>query len=383
MRILRQGRSIAFSLLDALVRLLVIRRRRNSAIIVRLDAIGDFFIWMQSGAVEVTTFAKQEGNAVIILANPSWADYARHLGLWDEVIAINPQKLVRDPLYRLRHMIKIRRLGARLFIQPRSAWIALQEDALAAVSGAETRIGNAGALINLTARSRADGHRMFNHLIEVNADQHIHETLRNAEFVAKLVSKRIKPFDFSGVHTRRLGNFVVVAMGAGQTGRIWPVRKLVEVVRHIARSQPAMRIKLLGAAAEAELAARLILEAAVPVQNLVGTTSLLEFVETIATARLVICNDSAAFHIAMALQKDVVCFLGGGHFGWFAPYPPHDNRQGRAQVLYQQLECYWCNWNCRFPRSEDGSFKCVDAITVEAATKALDEILREKRSLAP
>jgi ADP-heptose:LPS heptosyltransferase len=101
----------------------------------------------------------------------------------------------------------------------------------------------------------------------------------------------------------------------------------------------------------------------------------LSFVETIAASRLVITNDSAAYHVAMALQKDVVCFLGGGHFGWFAPYPPSAQRQSRVKVLYCELECYWCNWDCKFPRGMDGAYRCVDAISLEAAMEAVDAVL--------
>jgi ADP-heptose:LPS heptosyltransferase len=276
-------------------------------------------------------------------------------------------------------------LGAQLLIQPRSAWVPSQEDALADVSGAEVRIGNAGVLVNLTPASRAHGNRKFNRLIEVNSDQHIHETLRNAEFATKLLGHEVNPFDFSRVHKRCVGDFVVVAMGAGQTGRVWPARKLAGLVQHINRIQPKTAIKLLGAAKETQIASQLDVQAAVPTENLVGRTSLLAFVEIIAAARLVICNDSSAFHIAMALQKDVVCFLGGGHFGWFAPYPPHMNRQARVSVLYEHLECYWCNWGCRFPRSEEGSFKCVDSISVETAIAAVEAILQEevRRPAAP
>ena len=70
-RALQHCRKFAFKILDELVKLLVVRKNRESSIIVKLDAIGDFFIWMQSGALEITAFAKSHGNSTILLANPS------------------------------------------------------------------------------------------------------------------------------------------------------------------------------------------------------------------------------------------------------------------------------------------------------------------------
>lgn len=375
--VLQHWRSFAFEILDTLVKFLVVRKNREASIITKLDAIGDFFIWMQSGAVEITAFAKSQGNKTILLANPLWADYARHLGLWDEVIDIDPREFARNPWYRWQRMKQVRRLGANLFIQPRSAWRPMQEDALADVSGAKIRVGNAGALINLTPSSQVRGNRKFNQLITVNVDQRTHETRRNAEFVSKFLARDATPFDFSRVHERCERDFVVVALGAGQTGRVWPVRKLAKLLQHVERKQPGTVFKLLGAATELELARQLEESVEVPMENLVGKTVILSFVETIAASRLVISNDSAAFHVAMALQKDVICFLGGGHFGWFAPYPPDTKRKSQVRVLYNELECYWCNWDCRFPRSTDGSFKCVDAISLEAAMEAADSILQK------
>ena len=378
MRLLRYWRGIVFAILDEFVKLVVTHDNRRAAIIVRLDAIGDFFIWMQSGATEITAFAKRHGGVTILLANSSWADYARHLGLWDEIIAIDPRKLARRPLYRWHIMSQVRRLGADLFIQPRSAWVPLQEDALAGISGAKTKIGNAGTLLNLTPSTQAHGNLNYNRLIQVNLDKHTHETRRNAEFVAKLLMRDVTPFDFTRVHERCERGFVAVALGAGQIGRVWPVTKLAKLLQHIERKQPGTVFKLLGTSQDTGSARHLEALVAFPTENFVGKTSLLSFVETIAASRLVISNDSSAFHVAMALHKDVICFLGGGHFGWFAPYPPDANRQSRVRVLYEELECYWCNWGCRYPPSTDGSFRCVDAISVETAMEAVDSLLREK-----
>ena len=249
-RMVLRARSLAFKILDALVKLLVIHKNRESSIIVKLDAIGDFFIWMQSGAAEITAFAKSQGNTTVLLANPAWADYARHLGLWDEIIGIDPLKLARDPWYRWRHMRQVRGLGANLFIQPRSAWRPMQEDALADVSGAKTKIGNAGTLLNLTPSSQARGNRKFNQLITVNADKQTHETRRNAEFVSKFLAQDVTPFDFSRVHERCERDFVVVALGAGQTGRVWPVGKLAKLIEYVDRKRPSTVFKLLGASTE-------------------------------------------------------------------------------------------------------------------------------------
>src|SRR6202023_3076319 len=114
---------------------------------------------MQSGAVDVAQFARHAGRRSVLVANVAWAGYARETAMWDEVMAISPTRLMRNPIYRLRLLMQIRLLGAELLIQPRAARVFLQEDAIARMSGAVRRIGNAGTSINITPRLRKRGDR--------------------------------------------------------------------------------------------------------------------------------------------------------------------------------------------------------------------------------
>jgi ADP-heptose:LPS heptosyltransferase len=141
----------------------------------------------------------------------------------------------------------------------------------------------------------------------------------------------------------------------------------------VRREYPLVRLLLLGTSADSKVAARLQELAQIDVENRVGATDLSEYVAAIAASNLVICNDTSAYHIAMALGRRVLCFLGGGHFGWFAPYPPAYS--SNAIVLSTAMECFWCNWECRYPREAGGAFRCVASIPVEAAVRSISLLM--------
>jgi hypothetical protein len=376
--LLRSVRSWLFIALDSLC-LMIPVRRRNVAITIRLDAVGDFFIWLQSGAADIAIFARQSGRRSIIVANSAWSDYARFVGLWDDVIDVDPGKFMINIAYRLRILWKIRSLGAQLLIQPRAARVFLQEDELARTSGAAFRIGNAGTNVNTRSLFRVIGRGCYDRLVGVNQDRNVHETVRNDEFVRALTGKPSSRFDLRGLHRISEDAGVAVAPGAGQSGRVWPIEKFAEVILHIKKTRPSWPVALLGAQSDSLLATRaqeLIGDSA---RNMVGKTTLREFADTIAAANVVICNDSSAFHIAMALQKKVICFLGGGHFGWFAPYPDQHPAASSARVLVVPMDCFWCNWACKYPRSADGAYRCVASISVRAAIESLESILESSK----
>lgn len=371
--IARSVRLALFIGLDTLCKLIPFKSQQT-AIVLRLDAIGDFFIWMQSGALDVSRYARANSRRTVLVAQSSWADYARGTGLWDEVLGVDHQRLMRDPLYRIGCLARIRRLGAQLLIQPRAARVFLQEDEIARVSGAVLRIGNSGTLINIPPWLRWLGNRFYHRLISVDEERNTHETIRNSQFVAGLTGKPATRFEFSIV-AQQAPATVAVALGAGQPGRVWPVEKLAFLIKHIRDKYPSLRILLLGVRKDLAMAEKLQQLAGPGLVSLVGQTSLGEYVQAIAAARLTVCNDSSAYHIAMALNKDVVCFLGGGHYGWYAPYPSSGPESNRSVVLSTPMDCYWCNWKCIHPRGTDRTLLCVGSIPVDAAVSAVERLL--------
>src|SRR6185437_9671419 len=113
----RAIRICVYLALDSIARFRPVTRS-DVVVVLRLDAIGDFFIWMQSGAVEISRYAREAHGRSVLLANSAWAEYAASTGLWDQVIDVSPIRLMRNPAYRLRLMWRVRGLGAKLLIQP-------------------------------------------------------------------------------------------------------------------------------------------------------------------------------------------------------------------------------------------------------------------------
>lgn len=371
----RAIRICAYLALDSIARFRP-TRRGDVVIVLRLDAIGDFFIWMQSGAVEISRYARRDRGRSVLLANSAWAQYAVSTGLWDEVIGVRPTRLMRNPVYRLRLMWRVRGLGAKLLIQPRSARVFLQEDCIARVASTAHRVGNSGTHLNTTPLLMKVGDRFYDRLIEVNRQRDKHEMTRNEEFVLGLTGWSSTKFDFPLPSDHASSRSIVVVLGAGQAGRVWPLENLAQLLVYVRREYPLMRILVLGTSSDEKAAERLRELAEIDIENQVGATRVGEYVAAIAAARLVICNDTSAYHIAMAFGRRVLCFLGGGHFGWFAPYPP--SYSSNAIVLSTPMECFWCNWECRYPREAGGAFRCVASIPVEAARRSVSLLMGEE-----
>jgi ADP-heptose:LPS heptosyltransferase len=363
-------------MLDTVCRL-VPRRAGGQAVVVRVDAVGDHFLWLRTGALDISRYARAEAGRVVLITSPAVAPYARESGLWDEVLEIQELRFLFNPVYRLRMLCRVRRLGAGLLIQPRASRALWLEDAVARVCGIPCRIGSTGTLLRANATQRRWGDRYYSRLIAIDERARTHESSRNVQFAQGLTGhlptalQLERPVARAARHTTLL-----VALGAGARGRVWPIEKLAKVVTHVSRAHPGVRVVVAGTKADALDADRLRQLSNVPLESRVGDTNLREFIELVASSEVTICNESAAYHIARAYGRHVVCLLGGGHYGTFVPYPTSwFNQEGSCHDVAVQLSCFGCNWRCIHPRPKSGAYRCIDEITAEAAIAAVDAVL--------
>jgi ADP-heptose:LPS heptosyltransferase len=165
-------------------------------------------------------------------------------------------------------------------------------------------------------------------------------------------------------------------LGAGWSARVWPYEKLAELLLRTLEQYPNARMTLLGTREEEAAARRLADQLGDRVTNRVGSTTLFEVIDVVSAAQLAICNESAAYHIAVATRTNVICFLGGGHYGWFAPYPAvaRAGTMPLVRELSVRMDCFFCDWRCRFPKVA-GAVRCIAAIEVASAVSAVKEIL--------
>jgi heptosyltransferase-2 len=143
----------------------------------------------------------------------------------------------------------------------------------------------------------------------------------------------------------------------------WPMKNYIVVARHFIATRNA-KIVLLGAAVDVPIAeefARQLPE----VENRVGKTSLAEFMAALVSARLVLCNDSGAMHVASALGVPTLAVFGSTEPQLTGPMGP------RSRVLRHHVPCSPC-----FLRECPIDFACMTSITPEKVIAAAETMLR-------
>lgn len=136
--------------------------------------------------------------------------------------------------------------------------------------------------------------------------------------------------DFARHDERLKGNrFVVLAPTTRGSGRAWPMDRYAELARRLLTTPPSrdLHLVLVGAASE-RLACAPLLHAVKHdkrVVDLVGATDIPKWMAVLERADLVVCNDSAAMHVAAAFHRPLVALMGPTHPERSGPYRrPHD-----------------------------------------------------------
>ena len=129
------------------------------------------------------------------------------------------------------------------------------------------------------------------------------------------------------------GEFLAVCPGTRWANKLYPNRHWRVVIQELAERTP---IVLIGTPDECRLCAELAAAAPGRVLNLAGRTRLPELVATIASARALVCCDSAASLIAPAVGTPFVTLTGPTRPERTGPYGP------LGEAVFADIPCIGC-----------------------------------------
>jgi heptosyltransferase-2 len=133
----------------------------------------------------------------------------------------------------------------------------------------------------------------------------------------------------------------------------WPARHFAVLAQRLAAL--GYSVWLVGSPGDAPIGADIAGASGGAVKDLCGRTSLGEVIDVLASASLVVSNDSGLMHIASALGKPLVALYGSSSPAYTPPLAPG------ARIVKLDLPCSPC-----FQRECPlGHFKCMQELTPE------------------
>ena len=206
-----------------------------------------------------------------------------------------------------------------------------------------------------------------------------HDVMRNltilsAETAIEVSAAKLRLFPPAAEEARpplreilnRIRQYVVLVPGSAWATKMWPWQGYREVATRLLEG--GYTVVLLGAAEEAAVVEKVA--SGLDVVNLAGRTDIGEAMLVVSRARLMICNDSMALHLASAFQIPAVAiFCSTSPAFGFGPW------QNKAIVLERDdLACKPCGAH-GYKRCPNSTEACMKDLPVGEVWRAVETLL--------
>lgn len=167
--------------------------------------------------------------------------------------------------------------------------------------------------------------------------------------------------------------FFIVFPAASMAVKRWPYKAFGELATRI-YDKTGMKLVVCGTKHDEPSVMEFLAYAKeVPVINVIGQTSIMQFMEVIGRASLIITNDTSAYHIGVAKQVDTVMICGGYTYDRYAHYQ-YERLGYKDPVLVNEfMDCYNCDNNCIYNNKD--VFPCIKNIKVEKAWNVVEKVI--------
>lgn len=351
--------------------------------LLRLDAIGDFVVWLDAAEGIRRHY---ENTEITLVGNALWTDLAKRLPYFDRVISVMPHRFRHNLSYRCRILRALSRTTyqAAFHLAHRRKGRFADAEAILRYIRAKKKVASKGDVPEAWRRRWSD--RWYTDTLPIS--QSAMELRRNASFV-----RQIGPEDFqAGLPTLPTNclptvpgelpdTYYVLFPGAGSERRKWGCARFARIADRMYEETGWTGI-ICGGPGEENLGKKIKSLTEATLENHIGGTTLSELAAVIAGAQVLIGNETSAVHLATAVATPSVCVLGGGHYGRFVPYETEEENPNRPvpRPVINKMPCFQCDWDCCFDIGSKATAPCVDRITVEAVWEQTHAVLRSIQS---
>ncbi len=361
----------------------------DNVLIIKLDAIGDFIIWLDSAKEYKELY---HGKKCVLLCNEGCKGIAEITGYFDEIITMDIKKYEDDKLYRKKVNSEMCEHNYGKLIL--TAYSRTQHmDILAATVPAYKKIAFEAdeSKSNLSRnvvfkRNKKILDSYYDTLIPTSKNN-LMELQRNAEFIRGLGKKEFKSDipDLPRIKNVEIPQepYFIVFPGASTGIKMWDYHNFSEVIEYV-YDKRGWKCLICGSANEKYLYDLISKKTTKgTVINYCGKTSLLELIELVRNAKFVLSNDTSGIHFAAATGTIGICPFGEYNYGRFLPYES-DNGEGTVRVCSKEMKCRNCAMGnmtiaCVFNILIKGKYRCLDMVYVEKVKEMIDkEIIHKK-----
>lgn len=288
-------------------------KKSDAILVVKPEAIGDYVLFRNL----LRDLRKGRKEKIILLGNELWKNIAEKFDrkYVNRFIFLNRGKFFQNDEYRQNLLNEINDIGIKEVIYPTFSR-QFEVDYFISKINAEKKTAFYGDYSNMLKLQKNISDKYYSQLIDVPA---IHEFDRNKKFFEKILREELRTEMTLPVKKVKSKPYAIIFPGASSKTKIWPMKNFLRISRFLLK-RFNLDILACGSKEEIEIVTR-IKKKFPEVKNMAGKTDLLELIDLIGNADILVTNDTSAVHIAAATKTKTVCPETGIFYGRFLPYP--------------------------------------------------------------
>lgn len=341
---------------------------------MRTDGIGDFIQWLPC-ARKIADYYKKQNYEISLLGNTAWLSYAKSLNLFDNYADFNRKNYAANINYKESLVANLNKECFDIIINTSASREFAFGDSLMRLLNSKEKIGYKGDNSNDARFWLHLGEKWYSKMIDITDEEKYEpylNTLLLKNLNIKLPEENIPLITSVDSESNFLnGDYFVIIPGSNMSLKQWDFKNFVTIASQII-DQTGFYCVFCGGEKESTILSenkKLIL---FEFENQINKTSLAELTSLISKAKFILSNDTGAVHIAAGVNIPAYVVFGGGHFGRFLPYK-NEKTISRIlpTVIYNKMECFNCNWKCKYQITKNKPAKCIESISIEQVWKEI------------
>lgn len=168
--------------------------------------------------------------------------------------------------------------------------------------------------------------------------------------------------------------YFIVFPSASANIKKWEYDKYAQIINKI-YNKTKLPVVFCGTKIDEESVNEVINKINVPYYNIIGKTTMLEFIQIIKQAKFIITNDTGAYHIAVNEEVPVAIIVGGYTYDGFVTYNFKNNNYRKPYIITNKKDCFNCFSNCKYLKNGVKKYPCLSDITVEYSWNIIEKMI--------
>lgn len=347
---------------------------RKKVLVVYNMALGDGVMFM-GVAAHLRDIYPQKEFELSIACQSAFKSLYQSAEIFDQIIPFDFSGAVVNLKKRRELFRKLRQETYDILVDPIGCENCTMNIFVSKAAFAEEKIG----VLDTTLPSQCPKgirRKIYDKVICLNTSQR-HLIGFYADFLKKLGAEKCTPHPAElktvPVSVELPEKYFIVFPNASMGVKRWPAQRFAEVAEKIYK-KTGLPLLVCGTKHD-EPTVREFLNyiPEIPVIDVIGKTTIMEFMEVIGKAKLILTNDTSAYHIGVAKQVDTVLVCGGYTYNRYAHYQYADKGYKDPVLVSEDMPCFNCDNHCIYNNKE--IFPCIGNISAEKVWKAVEQVI--------